>query len=135
GATIVGIGFAMLTGRAMDAATLGDDEARSVGLALGRLRLWLFALASILAAGTVVLAGPIAFVGLIAPHAARLLVGPHHTTLVLAAALGGVALVVGSDAARQGLDLGAGRMPIGVFTALIGGPLFIWLLLAGRRES
>ncbi|MHC4141211.1 MAG: iron chelate uptake ABC transporter family permease subunit [Planctomycetota bacterium] len=122
-------------GRAMDAATLGDDEARSVGLALGRLRLWMFALAGALTAGAVALCGPIAFVGLIAPHATRLVLGPRHGRLVLGSALVGVALVVGADVSRQAIDLGGGRMPIGVFTALIGGPAFIWLLRSGRGQA
>lgn len=133
--SVVGVAVAMILGRAMDAATLGDDEARSVGLALGPLRIGLFLLASALTAVTVALAGPIGFVGLVAPHAARLILGPKHTVLVLGAALVGVVLVVGSDTARQALDFGGGRMPIGIFTALIGGPAFIWLLRSSRRPG
>ena len=135
GLAVAGVIVAMVMGRAMDAATLGDDEARSVGLALGPLRLWMFILAGALAAAAVALCGPIAFVGLIAPHAARLSLGPHHTLLVPAAALVGIVLVVGSDVARQAIDLGGGRMPIGVFTALLGGPAFIWLLLSGKGQA
>jgi iron complex transport system permease protein len=131
----VGLIVGIVMGRAMDAATLGDDEARSVGLAIGPLRLGMFVLAGALAAVTVSLAGPIGFVGLIGPHAARLLVGPRHAVLIVAAALAGIALVVGADAARQAIDLGAGRMPIGIFTAVIGGPAFIWLLLSGRGQA
>jgi iron complex transport system permease protein len=132
---VAGLIVGMLMGRAMDAATLGDDEARSVGLSIGPLRLWMFLLAGALAAATVAISGPIGFVGLIAPHAARLVLGPQHTLLVLGAALAGIALVVGADVARQMIDLGAGRMPIGIFTALIGGPAFIWLLLSGRGQA
>ncbi len=135
GLSLGGVVVAVVMGRAMDAATLGDDEARSVGLALGPLRVWMFLLAGALTAGAVALCGPIGFVGLIAPHAARLVLGPHHTPLVIGAALAGVILVVGADVARQVIDLGAGRMPIGVFTALIGGPAFIWLLRTGRGQS
>ncbi len=135
GLSLGGVVVAAVMGRAMDAATLGDDEARSVGLALGPLRVWMFLLAGALTAGAVALCGPIGFVGLIAPHAARLVLGPHHTPLVIGAALAGVILVVGADVARQVIDLGAGRMPIGVFTALIGGPAFIWLLRTGRGQA
>ncbi len=135
GLSLAGVIVAMIMGRAMDAATLGDDEARSVGLALGRLRVWMFVLAGALTAAAVALCGPIAFVGLIAPHAARLVLGPHHTLLVPAAALVGIVLVVGSDVTRQAIDLGGGRMPIGVFTALIGGPAFIWLLRSGKGQA
>ncbi len=66
---------------------------------------------------------------------ARLLLGPKHTMLVAGAALVGVALVVGSDVVRQVIDLGGGRMPIGIFTALVGGPAFIWLLLRERGRT
>jgi iron complex transport system permease protein len=135
GLTIFGVGIAASLGRAMDAATLGDDEARSVGLAIGPVRLGLFLLAGALAAVTVAIAGPIAFVGLIAPHAARLIVGPKHGPLVPAAALVGAALIIAADSASQAIEFGAGRMPVGVFTALIGGPAFIWLLKSGRGQA
>jgi len=133
-ATLGGVVIAFVLGRAMDVASLGDDEAHSVGLALQPLRAALFVIAGLLTAMTVALAGPIGFVGLIAPHAGRLLLGPGHRVLVIGAALVGVVLVVGSDAARQAIEFGAGRMPVGIFTALIGGPTFLWLLLSGRAR-
>lgn len=135
GLTALGLIVGVAMGRAMDAATLGDDEARSVGLSIGPLRLAMFLLVGALAAVTVSLAGPIGFVGLIGPHAARLLVGPRHGVLIVASALAGCALIVGADVARQAIDVGAGRMPIGIFTALIGGPAFIWLLRSGRGQA
>ncbi len=131
----LGVFLAMSMGRAMDAATLGDDEARSVGLSVGPLRLGLFVLAGALTAASVAVAGPIAFVGLISPHAARLLIGPRHTLLVPASALLGAALLIGADCASQVFDVGTGPMPVGVFTALIGGPAFIWLLKTGRGQA
>jgi len=134
-ATLLGLGLAHSMGRALDVASLGDDEARGVGLSLGPTRLVLFALAGVLAAIAVTLVGPIGFVGLISPHAARLVLGPGHRPLVAGAALCGVILLVGADTARQAIDLGAGRMPPGVFTAMIGGPLFIWLLMSQRDLS
>ncbi len=122
-------------GRTLDAATLSDDEARSVGVAVGRQRLVSFALAGSLAAAAVAVVGPIGFVGLIAPHVARLLLGPRHGPLALGAALCGMGIMVGADVARQALDLGGGRMPPGIFTALIGGPFFIWLLFRGQSQA
>jgi iron complex transport system permease protein len=135
GITLAGIVFAAGMGRAMDAATLGDEEARTVGVSVGRLRVVLFTLAGVLTALTVALAGPLAFVGLIAPHAGRLILGPAHRPLVVGSALVGIAIVVGADVARQAIDIGGGRMPIGVFTACIGGPAFIWLLKSGRGQA
>jgi iron complex transport system permease protein len=127
------VAFAL--GRAMDAATLGDDEARSVGLRLRPLRSVLFLAAGALAALAVALAGPIGFVGLVAPHAARILLGPRHRPLVIGAALAGVALLVAGDALSQVVSVEGGRVPVGVFTALVGGPAFIWLLRTGRGQA
>ena len=131
---LAGTILAVLLGRAMDAATLADDEARSIGLAIGPLRLALFFLAGALTALAVALAGPIGFVGLIAPHAARLVLGPRHTALVVGAALVGITLLVAGDVVSQAMSVGGGRMPVGVFTALIGGPAFIWLLRSGKGQ-
>ncbi|MCH8823756.1 MAG: iron ABC transporter permease [Planctomycetes bacterium] len=131
---IAGLIVATIMGKAMDAATFSDDEARSIGLNLGPTRLAMFLLAGALAAVTVAIAGPIGFVGLIAPHAARLVVGPRHRILVIAAAAVGAILVVAADATSQAIDFGHGRLPVGVFTALIGGPAFIWLLRSGKGQ-
>jgi len=138
GALVAGIAIAALLGRAMDVATLTDDEAASLGLNLRVLRLGLFALACLLTAGTVVLAGPIGFVGLIAPHLVRLMLGPAHRPLVIGSALVGGALVIGADAAVKAVDLYVhpiGLMPVGVLTALIGGPVFLWMLRRSLGEG
>jgi iron complex transport system permease protein len=119
-------------GRALDVATLSDDEATTLGLSLGRLRLVLFLLACTLTATTVALAGPIAFVGLVAPHAARIALGARHGPLVAGAAFAGAALLVAADAARQAIDLGGGRLPVGVVTAFLGGIAFLLILRKAR---
>lgn len=121
-----------LLGPAMDAASLGEDEARTVGVPLGLLRAALFLTSGALAAGAVLLAGPIGFVGLVAPHAVRMVAGPRHRVVVVGSALLGGALIIAADACVRIVDLGAGRMPIGVLTAVIGGPVFIALL---RRKG
>lgn len=125
---IAGVVIAFALGKAMDIAMLADDEARSVGLSIGRLRQVLFLIAGMLAAATVTIAGPIAFVGLIAPHTARLVIGARHQPLVPIAAGVGIVMVLGADLAGQLLPFSGGRVPVGIFTALIGGPAFIWLL-------
>ncbi|MEL7473111.1 MAG: iron ABC transporter permease [Planctomycetota bacterium] len=122
-------------GPAMDAASLSEDEARSLGVPLGGLRAGLFIASGVLASLAVVIAGPIGFVGLVGPHAARLVGGPAHRGLVIGAAIAGAALVVGADTLVRVIETPTGRIPIGVITALIGGPLFIALLLNGRRAS
>lgn len=118
---------------AMDAAALDDDEALSLGVRLGRLRLSLLLMAGVLTAATVVLAGPIGFVGLVCPHAVRLLAGPAHRPLLVGSVLAGAALVVGADAVVKVVETPTGRLPIGVLTTLIGGPVFILLLRAEMR--
>jgi len=135
GLTLAGMAIAFAMGRAMDAATLGDDEARSVGLSMGGLRIALFLVAGALAAAAVSLAGPIGFVGLIAPHAARMILGPRHRVLLVGAVLAGITIIVIGDVASQIISVGGGRVPVGVFTALIGGPAFIWLLRTGRGAA
>ncbi len=128
--TAGGYGLLQARGRAMDVATLGPDEAGALGVRLGRLRVELFVVSSVLAAAGVVLAGPIAFVGLVCPHVARLVVGPGHRALLPASAVLGAALVVLADVAGAGLAVafGVGVVPLGVFTALVGGVAFLWML-------
>lgn len=126
--TVVGVAVLAAHARALDVSMLSDDEARSSGVSLSSLRRTLFVVGGVLAAIAVAYAGPIGFVGLVAPHAARRLVGARHASLVPASALAGAALLVLADAARQCIDLGTGRLPVGVVTALAGGPAFLWLL-------
>ncbi|MSR70390.1 MAG: iron ABC transporter permease [Phycisphaerales bacterium] len=119
-------------GRALDVASTSDDEAESLGVSLKRLRLVLFVGAGALASASVALCGPLAFVGFVAPHLSRLCLGSQHRALVPASVIAGAALLVWADAIRQAIDLGAGRLPIGVLTALIGGPVFLCILRSRR---
>ena len=134
--TITGAGIAVgiACSRWMDLASLSDDEARSLGLPLTTLRVILFITAGVLTAASVVLAGPVGFIGLVCPHAVRLMAGPSHRTVVIASALAGAALVVLADAGVKALRLPSGRLPIGVVTALIGGPVFIAMLRAQAKR-
>lgn len=128
--TLAGVLTLVWQARAMDVGSFSDTEAASLGVNLPLLRTLLFLVASVLAAAAVVLAGPVAFVGLIAPHVARLLLGPAHRTLVIGAAILGAVLIIAADAASSflALKLRVGLMPIGIFTAMIGGPVFLWML-------
>lgn len=136
GVGLAGIMIAALLGPALDAAALGDDEARSVGVRLGPLRATLFLTASVLAAATMTLAGPIGFVGLICPHLARVWLGPRHRTLVVGSALAGAAMLTLAESfvtvlpaiAHATLGVTIGKLQVGVVTALLGGPVFIWML-------
>ena len=128
-----GLVWSLLLSRSMDAATLGDDAAASVGVGLGRLRLSQFVLSGSLSATAVLIAGPLGFVGLIGPHVARLLVGPGHRMLLVSAAGLGAALVLMADTMIRLVDVGTGRLPLGAVTGLIGAPFLIWLLRSRGR--
>lgn len=121
--------------RSLDAAMMSEDEARSVGVSLAVTRGIQFIGAGALTAAAVSLAGPLGFVGLIGPHLARGLVGPSHRRQLPAATMIGAILVVGADAGVRALALPSGRLPLGVVTALLGGPLFLVLLLRSRGAA
>lgn len=131
---VVGVAIGAWLGPAMDASAMSDDEAQSVGVPIGRLRFALFVLSGVLTAGTVVLAGPIGFVGLVVPHAVRLVAGPGHRVLVIGSALLGASVVLIADTGVRLLPVQTGRLPIGVVTALIGGPIFLWMLFVSLRK-
>jgi len=128
----LGLLAGVLAARTLDAATFGDDEARALGVRLGVLRAGMATSAGVLAAGSVAIAGPLAFVGLMAPHIARSLLGSQHRPLMVGAAVVGAGVLIAADVLRQAIDVGAGRIPVGVFTALAGGPLFLLLLQRWR---
>ncbi len=130
--TLLGIIAVSYWGPTLDAACLSDDEAKSVGVNLPQIRKKLFITSSLLASIGVLLAGPIAFVGLIAPHGARLFLGGSHRTLTIATALCGALLLVCADDIRQLIDFGSGRLPIGIVTSIFGGIVFLFLLLNNR---
>jgi iron complex transport system permease protein len=114
----------------LDALALGEREAGHVGVDVERLKRRLVAQVALAVGASVAISGTVGFVGLIAPHIVRLLLGPAHRTLLTAAALFGGAFLVLADALARTIVAPA-ELPIGVLTALVGGPFFLWLL-AGR---
>ncbi|MAB83704.1 MAG: hypothetical protein CMJ24_09775 [Phycisphaerae bacterium] len=127
--------YAFGQSRRLDVCLLSDDEAAGLGVDLGPLRLGIFLVCAVLTSVAVSLSGPIAFVGLIGPHAARLILGARHAFLIPGAVLCGIILLVGADVLRQLIDLGGGRMPVGVLLTLGGGVLFLVLLRVEMRRS
>lgn len=128
-------GWAMAQSRIFDAAMMSPDEARSVGIRLGRVRAFQFVGSGLLTGGAVALAGPVGFVGLVAPHLARGLVGPRHAWSQAASMLIGALLVVAADASIRVIEVSSGRVPLGVLTALLGGPFFLALLVGGTGRG
>ena len=113
--------------------SLGDDEARALGVDVGRLRLGVIGAATLVTASVVAISGVVGWVGLMAPHMARQLVGPRFDRLLLASILLGAAFMVGVDTLAR--SIARIEIPLGVLTALIGGPVFVWLLARGRRKQ
>lgn len=130
---LVGLGALWLLARPLDALACGEDTAQSLGLSLPQARGAVVAAASLTTAAAVAAGGIIGFVGLIAPHAARLLFGADHHRLVPASALlGALLLLLADDLART--VLAPVELPVGIVTALLGGPFFLYLLKTRQRE-
>jgi iron complex transport system permease protein len=116
---------------ALNALLLGEAEARHLGIAVERLKAELVLLVALGVGVAVAAAGMIGFVGLVVPHAIRLLSGPDHRVLLPLAALGGAVLLLAADAAAR-LLIAPAELPVGVLTALLGAPFFVVLLLQLR---
>ncbi len=123
----------LLCGRALDVLAIGDDEASSLGVHPGRLRLLVILAASLATAAAVAVSGLIGFVGLVVPHIVRRLVGGSHVrVLPMSLLVGGSFLVLADLVAR--VVLAPAELPIGVVTAFIGAPFFAGLLWIGARR-
>lgn len=119
--------FAWLA-RPLNLLSLGPDSAESHGLDVARAQRAAFLSASLATGAAVSIGGPIGFIGIIIPHLVRLLVGPDHRLVLPAAALFGAAFLVGCDLIARTV-LAPIELPVGIITALIGGPFFLWLLV------
>lgn len=130
----VGLGVALVLARRLDLLALGERAARHLGVDVERVRLAAIVSVTLLVASGVAFVGIVAFVGLVVPHLVRLAVGPSHRTMVPASALGGALLLTVADlVARTAVDYA--DLPIGMLTALVGGPFFFWLLLRTRTRA
>ncbi|MDE3747023.1 FecCD family ABC transporter permease [Methylobacterium radiotolerans] len=121
-----------LLGRGLNALVLGEAEAFHLGVPVERLKRACIVLVAVAVGASVAAAGVIGFVGLVVPHALRLLIGPGHRLLLPAAALLGGAFLVLADVVAR-LVAAPAELPIGIVTALVGAPVFLWLLLGRVR--
>lgn len=131
GVTLVAALALVTRARDYNALALGDEAARQLGVDVEGLKRWTFFWTALLTAVAVALAGMVGFVGLVLPHLLRLAAGPDHRLLLPAAWLGGGAFLVLADLAAR-TALAPVELPVGVITALLGGPFFVWLL---RRRA
>lgn len=131
---IVGAGLALFSGRALNVMTLGEDVARALGQHVGRTQLAAGVTIVLLCGSATAIAGPIAFVGLAVPHAARLLTGPDFRWILPYAMLLAPLLLLAADIIGR-LVAQPGELPVGVVTALLGAPLFIALVRRRRTAE
>jgi iron complex transport system permease protein len=131
---VPGVVVATLLGRRYDVLSLGERNARHLGIDVERLRMGSVVLVALLTGVAVAFAGIIAFVGLVVPHLVRMLLGPSHRPLIVTSAFGGAALLVWADLLARTL-VPAAELPIGMLTSLVGGPFFFFLLWRQRRRA
>ncbi len=135
GAAIAIVGLPLLaTGRTLDAFAFGDTAASALGVHVPRTRMLLLVATALLTGALVAVSGAIGFVGLILPHAVRLVVGARHRALLPLSALAGAVFLVWVDTGARTL-FDPRELPVGILTALVGGPVFAALLLRARRTS
>ena len=136
-AAVVGGSGMLLIGflsRPLDAFSLGDTASQSLGLDLRHFRWLIIGAASIATAGAVAASGVIGFVGLISPHIARTYVGSRHSVLIPMGIFVGASLMLVADIIARNV-IAPAEMPVGIMTAILGCPFFLWLLLTDRRSN
>jgi iron complex transport system permease protein len=125
---VLGIAGLAWRARQFDLLSVGADIAASRGVDVVKTRRGVFLASSVMVGGVVAACGPIGFVGMMAPHISRLLVGAEHRHLLPASCLFGGAFLAICDAAARTV-MAPAELPVGVITAFLGGPFFLWLLL------
>jgi len=131
---IIGTVGILYYSREMDILTFGDEQAKSTGVETEKIRKRLLAFSAILTGAVVSLSGVIGFVDLIAPHAARKIIGSRHKHVVpMSFILGGCLLVITDLLART--IISPSELPIGALTALIGAPFFAWIYFRKRKPQ
>jgi iron complex transport system permease protein len=133
---LAGWALLLLQAAAFNVLGLGDEVAASSGVSVNRLRLTTFAAVGLMTAAAVALAGPIGFLGLIVPHICRMILGPDHRVGVIGSGFVGAIVLMAADTLCRtvGPYIRVSQIPVGILTALAGGPFFIYLLRRRFRE-
>jgi iron complex transport system permease protein len=131
---LVGIGILFMTGRALDALSLGEQQAASLGVDLARLRRQVVVGTALAVGAATAVTGTIGFIGLLAPHLVRAAVGHEPRRVLWPAALAGALLLLVADVATRLLPL-AQELKLGVLTGLVGSPFFLWLVWRMKARS
>lgn len=130
---LLGVVALPFTARALNALMLGESGAAGLGINVQAIKWLIVTLVALSVGAGVAVAGTIGFVGLVVPHLLRLLTGPNHRTLLPASALLGATLLILADLLSRTIAMPA-EVPIGIVTALLGAPFFLYLLRSGRKE-
>ena len=130
---ISGVLIVSLLHRELNLLSITDDMAASRGVNVDRSRQLLFFAVSLMVAGIITVCGPIGFVGIMAPHICRLIIGSNHRFLIPASLLFGATFLTVCDTLARNIS-SAAEVPVGIITAILGGPFFLWLLLRKNRS-
>jgi len=114
--------------------TAGDETAKSIGVNAERTRIFIMVVSSLLVATIVSFMGTIAFVGLVAPHMARMVIGGDHRFLIPASGVLGALVLMSADAAGMNL-IAPTIIPTGIMTSIVGVPFFMYLMMKGKRKE
>ena len=131
---LAGSALIIVLARDINLLMLGDDDAKSMGVRVGLIRPMLIAAASLVTGVAVAVSGTIAFVGLVVPHMLRLVFGPDHRVLIPVSALGGASFLVIADTLAR-VVVQPAEFRVGIITAFVGAPFFIFLLVHNRRRA
>ncbi|MFT4125840.1 MAG: iron ABC transporter permease [Gordonia sp. (in: high G+C Gram-positive bacteria)] len=132
--TVAGVAASLLLVHKLDLLGLGEIQAAALGVHVETVRRQVVVLVAILTAAAVAFTGIVMFVGLVIPHVMRLIIGPRHATLLPASVVGGACVIAAADLAARTV-LGGADLPLGMFTALVGGPVFFVLLRRNRHAG
>jgi len=130
---LIGMGLLSLTGHALNVLQFGEEEAKQMGLAVDRAKIFIVVTASLTTAVAVAFSGVIGFVGLIVPHIIRLLWGPDYRRLIPLSIIAGATMLLFADMLARIL-LAPSTLPVGIVTAVFGAPFFLWILRRAKKE-
>ncbi len=130
---LIGMGLLSLSGHALNVLQFGEEEAKQMGLAVDKAKIFIVVTASLTTAVAVAFSGVIGFVGLIVPHIIRLLWGPDYRRLIPLSIIAGATMLLMADMLARIL-LAPSTLPVGIVTAVFGAPFFLWILRRAKRE-
>lgn len=120
--------------KGLNAMLMGENEAKHLGVDTQKIKRWIIVLVALAVGTSVAVAGIIGFVGLVVPHLLRLMIGPDHRLLLPGSAILGACLLLASDLVAR-TAVAPAELPIGIITASIGAPFFLWLLIKNKKLS